>query len=456
MSITGDPEGEPTKAGVALVDVLTGKDATIGILAALRERERSGRGQRIEVNLLSSLLGSLANQASAYLTTGTAPGRLGNRHPSIAPYETLRCADGMLAVACGNDGAVRPAVRCPRTPRRWRTDPRFATNPARVRHRVELVEALQRELARKDVAVWAELLTACRRRRGCGQRRWRRLRPGPTTRPVPDRERRGRPPGAGPPPDHLVAQPPAHPYAAAAPSASTRQRSAPDWRTPHEHHLRPAGLRPARPRRASTTCSADDERAVRASVRRLCDDRVEPHVARLVRGGPDRGPARPDEAVRRPRPARHAPRGLRLRRACRPSTTASPASSSRPCDSGIRSLVSVQGSLAMFAIWRWGTRGAEAGVAAPDGGRRARSAASGSPSPTTARTPAAMRTRARRDGRRLGPRRPQDVDHQRLASPTSPWSGPRPTRASAASSSRPTPRASPPRRSSTRCRCAPR
>jgi len=103
MSITGEPDGEPTKAGVALVDVLTGKDATIGILAALQERERSGRGQRIEVNLLSSLLGSLANQASSYLTTGDAPGRMGNRHPSIAPYETLRCADGMLAVACGND-----------------------------------------------------------------------------------------------------------------------------------------------------------------------------------------------------------------------------------------------------------------------------------------------------------------------------------------------------------------
>ena len=103
MSITGAPDGDPTKVGVALVDVLTGKDAVIGILAALRERETSGRGQRIEVNLLSSLLGSLVNQASSYLTTGVSPGRLGNQHPSIAPYETLRCADGLIAVACGND-----------------------------------------------------------------------------------------------------------------------------------------------------------------------------------------------------------------------------------------------------------------------------------------------------------------------------------------------------------------
>lgn len=158
MSITGDPDGEPTKAGVALVDVLTGKDATIGILAALQERERSGLGQRIEVNLLSSLLGSLANQASAYLTTGTAPGRMGNRHPSIAPYETLRCADGMLAVACGNDTQFRRICAVLGRPE-LADDARFATNPARVGHRDELVATLEAELARKDVAAWADLLT---------------------------------------------------------------------------------------------------------------------------------------------------------------------------------------------------------------------------------------------------------------------------------------------------------
>ena len=104
MSITGDPEGDPTKAGVAVVDVLAGKDATIGILAALADRSRTGRGCRVEVNLLSSLLASLVNQAQGFLETGKAPGRMGNQHPSIAPYETLRCRGGLIAVACGNDG----------------------------------------------------------------------------------------------------------------------------------------------------------------------------------------------------------------------------------------------------------------------------------------------------------------------------------------------------------------
>ena len=159
MSITGEPEGEPTKVGVALVDVLTGKDATIGILAALQERERSGDGQRIEVNLLSSLLGALANQTSSYLTTGAAPARMGNRHPSIAPYETLRCADGMLALACGNDGQFARICAVLGRPD-LAEDPRFATNPARVSNRPTLNEALEKELKREDVSVWAERLTA--------------------------------------------------------------------------------------------------------------------------------------------------------------------------------------------------------------------------------------------------------------------------------------------------------
>ena len=108
--LTGDRDGEPQKVGVALVDVLTSKDAVIGVLAAIQARSRSGRGQRIEVNLLSSLLGS-ANQGSGYLATGTPPERMGNQHPSIAPYETLRCQDGFLAVCCGNDAQFRRFAR---------------------------------------------------------------------------------------------------------------------------------------------------------------------------------------------------------------------------------------------------------------------------------------------------------------------------------------------------------
>jgi crotonobetainyl-CoA:carnitine CoA-transferase CaiB-like acyl-CoA transferase len=158
MSITGDPAGEPTKVGVALVDVLTAKDATIGVLAALHERQVSGRGQRVEVNLLSSLLGSLANQASSYLATGVAPDRLGNAHPSIAPYETLRCRDGHLAVACGNDDQFRRLCAVLGAAM-LADDPRFATNAARVEHRPGLVAALEQRLAADDGARWVELLT---------------------------------------------------------------------------------------------------------------------------------------------------------------------------------------------------------------------------------------------------------------------------------------------------------
>ncbi|UWZ40407.1 CoA transferase [Dactylosporangium roseum] len=157
MSITGHPGGEPTKAGVALVDVLTGKDAVIGILAALTARTRTGRGDRLEVTLLTSLLGALANQAQAQLATGIEPVPTGNRHPSIAPYETLRCADGLLAVACGNDEQFRrltSALGLSALP----DDPRFVTNPARVTNRLELVDRLESVLITAPAAYWADVL----------------------------------------------------------------------------------------------------------------------------------------------------------------------------------------------------------------------------------------------------------------------------------------------------------
>ncbi len=159
MSITGDPDGEPTKAGVALVDVLTSKDAAIGILAALTERTRSGRGQHVEVNLLSSLLGSLVNQAQSYLTTGRSPGRMGNQHPSIAPYETLHCADGVIAVACGNDGQFARLATVLELPD-LAGDARFAHNADRVAHRADLVAALETALASAPAADWVARLTA--------------------------------------------------------------------------------------------------------------------------------------------------------------------------------------------------------------------------------------------------------------------------------------------------------
>jgi crotonobetainyl-CoA:carnitine CoA-transferase CaiB-like acyl-CoA transferase len=158
MSITGDAGGEPTKVGVALVDVLTGKDAIIGILAALAARARTGRGEHVEVNLLSSLLGGLVNQAAGYLATGVAPGRLGNVHPSIAPYETLQCADGPIAVACGNDGQFRRFAAVLGRPELG-ADPRFATNPDRVANRTALRVALEAALAAAPAAEWEDRLT---------------------------------------------------------------------------------------------------------------------------------------------------------------------------------------------------------------------------------------------------------------------------------------------------------
>ncbi|WP_413254078.1 CaiB/BaiF CoA transferase family protein [Streptomyces decoyicus] len=159
MSITGEPGGTPLKAGVALVDVLTAKDAATGILAALHHRGRTGRGQLVEVNLLSSLLGSLVNQASGYLATGHDPGPMGNRHPSIAPYETLACRDGqLLAVAVGNDRQFRALAQTLGVPE-LADDVRFARNQDRVQNRTDLIKALESRLAADTPQNWAARLT---------------------------------------------------------------------------------------------------------------------------------------------------------------------------------------------------------------------------------------------------------------------------------------------------------
>lgn len=159
MSITGESGGEPTKVGVAVVDVLTGKDAALGILAALRQRDRTGEGQHVEVNLLSSLLGSLVNQMSGYLATGVDPKPMGNQHPSIAPYETLHCEDALLAVAIGNDSQFRKLTETLGIAG-MAGDSRFATNDARVANRAELVEQLENVLAARPAVAWQERLQA--------------------------------------------------------------------------------------------------------------------------------------------------------------------------------------------------------------------------------------------------------------------------------------------------------
>jgi crotonobetainyl-CoA:carnitine CoA-transferase CaiB-like acyl-CoA transferase len=161
MSVTGEPDGEPLKVGVALVDVIAGLYAAIGILAALEHRRESGEGQLVEVDLLSALLAGLVNQSAAYTVAGVAPTRMGNRHPSIAPYELLRCGDGEIVLAVGNDrqfGELCAALGAPELA----AEPRFATNPARVENRDELRPLLEAALAARAASEWVELLRARR------------------------------------------------------------------------------------------------------------------------------------------------------------------------------------------------------------------------------------------------------------------------------------------------------
>ncbi len=157
MSITGDPDGPPMKTGVAIVDVLTGLHAAVGVLAAVAERERSGLGQRLEVNLFSSALASLVNQASSFLTTGTVPTRMSNGHPSVAPYETLATATGSIVVTAGNDGQFRNLCAALGRPE-LADDPRWASNAGRVRHRAEMVRELEEILRLRPCRAWVEVL----------------------------------------------------------------------------------------------------------------------------------------------------------------------------------------------------------------------------------------------------------------------------------------------------------
>jgi crotonobetainyl-CoA:carnitine CoA-transferase CaiB-like acyl-CoA transferase len=159
MSVTGSAESGPTKTGVAVVDVVTGLHAATGILAALRHRDLTGEGQRVEVNLLSSALSALVNQSSAHVVAGQVPGLMGNRHPSIAPYEVLRCADRPLVVAAANDklfgllaqGLGRAELAA---------DPRFGTNRDRVAHRDVLVAELEDVLRERTADAWFRDLSA--------------------------------------------------------------------------------------------------------------------------------------------------------------------------------------------------------------------------------------------------------------------------------------------------------
>jgi crotonobetainyl-CoA:carnitine CoA-transferase CaiB-like acyl-CoA transferase len=153
MSLTGDSEGEPYRAGVALFDVMAGLHATIGVLAALNHRHATGEGQHVEVNLLSSALSGLVNQTSAFVAGGVVPFRMGNSHPSLFPYEPLPCSDGDLIVTAGNDGQFRRLCEVLGVPELI-DDPRFRRNEDRTANRDQLRPLLVERLRTRTKMEW--------------------------------------------------------------------------------------------------------------------------------------------------------------------------------------------------------------------------------------------------------------------------------------------------------------
>ncbi len=155
MTATGAPDGEPTKAGVALSDVMTGLYAAIGILAALHSRENTGKGQLVDLSLLDCTLASMTNIAQYYLTSGKLAPRLGNAHSTIVPYQTFESADGHVIIAVGNDSQFRRLCNFIGQSA-WADDPRFSTNTARVKHREELVPLISAVIAQRKTAYWVD------------------------------------------------------------------------------------------------------------------------------------------------------------------------------------------------------------------------------------------------------------------------------------------------------------
>ncbi|MGL4576767.1 MAG: CaiB/BaiF CoA transferase family protein [Burkholderiaceae bacterium] len=157
MSITGErddaPGGGPQKAGVAISDLFTGMYASVGVLAALEQRHRTGRGQQIDLGLLDVIVAAMANMNTNYLASGVAPKRWGNAHPNIVPYQTFAVADGHIILAVGNDGQFKKfceVAGCTELA----DDARFATNPQRVAHRAQLVPLLEKILLTRSKTMW--------------------------------------------------------------------------------------------------------------------------------------------------------------------------------------------------------------------------------------------------------------------------------------------------------------
>lgn len=159
MSITGEPDGEPMKVGVAVVDITAGLYAANAIQAALLARSKTGKGQVIDIALLDAQVAWLANVASNYLVSGNQPGRFGNAHPTIVPYQSFRARDGFFCLAVGNDGQWQKLCALVDQPE-LAQDPHFATNPARVQHRDALIPRLQAIFQAQEVDFWLEEIAA--------------------------------------------------------------------------------------------------------------------------------------------------------------------------------------------------------------------------------------------------------------------------------------------------------
>lgn len=159
MSLTGDPSAGPAKVGAPLIDVITGLHATVGITVALLERARTGTGQHVEVNLLSSALSALTNHSSAFALTGTVGRSLGNAHPSVAPYQVFETEDRPLTIAAANGAQFHRLTTVIGRPE-LAADPRFKTNADRVEHREELAGELESALKTRDADHWFSALTA--------------------------------------------------------------------------------------------------------------------------------------------------------------------------------------------------------------------------------------------------------------------------------------------------------
>jgi len=153
MSVTGEPAGEPMKVAVAIADLMTGMYSTVAILAALRHRDATGQGQHIDMALLDTQVAWLANLGQGYLTSGDLPARLGNAHATVVPYQVFKTADSHIVLAIGNDAQFRKFCEFAGAPG-LANDPRFATNPARIRNRAELVPDMSALLTRQTSAYW--------------------------------------------------------------------------------------------------------------------------------------------------------------------------------------------------------------------------------------------------------------------------------------------------------------